>query len=222
MSRAIKSSVVVGISAIINTLLFMLIYHLVTNEIINLPKYELLNFIDFVEIRKSPENKTDKERELKPEEPPPPETPPELPVQQTTEVPKPAQAKMPLPSARIDIPLGISGIPYIGDFMKPSSSDISPGMPDIATNVVPIKKIEPVYPTRAQRAGIEGTVTVEFTIDTEGNVKEIEVVNAEPPDIFDQAVIQAIRKWKFPPETRGGKAVEMRARQEIRFSLQRR
>ena len=200
----------------------MLIYHLVTYEIVELSRFKLLNFIDFVEIRKSPEDKIVKEPELNPEEPPPPEIPPELPIQQIPDIPNPAQANIPLPSASINIPLGIAGVPYLGDFMKSSTPDISPGLPELVTNVVPTKKIEPVYPPRAQRAGIEGTVTVEFTIATDGNVREIEIIKANPPDVFDQAVINAISKWKFPPQTRNGKAVEKRARQEIRFSLQRR
>ena len=79
----------------------------------------------------------------------------------------------------------------------------------------------PVYPQRALRSGIEGVVTVEFTIATDGSVKDAEVVKAKPPKIFNKAVLTAIAKWKFNPDMINGVPVEKRARQDIKFTIQR-
>jgi TonB family C-terminal domain len=62
-------------------------------------------------------------------------------------------------------------------------------------------------------------VTVEFTITLDGSVKDIIIVSAEPPRIFDNEVLKAVNRWKFSPQTRDGKTVELRARQDIRFTL---
>ena len=45
------------------------------------------------------------------------------------------------------------------------------------------------------------------------------IVRADPPEVFDNAVLTAVKKWKFKPKIVGGRAVPRRARQEVRFSL---
>ena len=80
-------------------------------------------------------------------------------------------------------------------------------------------RIPPTYPKRALRSGIEGVVTVEFTITIDGSVKDAEIIEAVPPNIFDKSVLRAISKWKFNPDMVDGKPVEKRARQDIKFTL---
>jgi protein TonB len=74
-------------------------------------------------------------------------------------------------------------------------------------DVVPLVRIEPEYPMRAEQRGIEGWVTVEFTITRAGTVEDPRVVAAHPPRIFDRAALQAIRKWKYNPKIQDGTAV---------------
>ena len=96
-----------------------------------------------------------------------------------------------------------------------------PAKPKFDANVVPTLRIPPVYPPRALRSGIEGIITVEFIIATDGSVKDAVIVKAKPPKIFDRAVLKAITKWKFNPDIVDGQAVEKRARQDVKFKLQR-
>ena len=96
---------------------------------------------------------------------------------------------------------------------------MGPGKPNIDSNVVPSLRIPPTYPKRALRSGIEGIVTVEFTITTDGSVKDAEIIEAKPPNIFDKAVLRAIKKWKFNPDMVDGQPIEKRARQDIKFTL---
>lgn len=222
MQNFVKHPLIISLSILINALLFLLIHQLVSKEIVTLPKFENLNWVDFIQLEQQKTVRKDKTKKTTPEEPPPPEKTPELPKLKQPDIAKPEQIDINLPAPNIDIPLGTTGTPYLGDFLKSSPpSATRGGLPklDIATNLVPTTRIEPVYPPRALRAGIEGTVTAEFTIGTDGSVKDVEIVSAEPPNVFDRAVITAIKKWKFAPEIVDGKAVEKRARQDIKFTL---
>ena len=220
MPRVIKPSVIIFLSLVINTFLFLLIHQLVSNDLGALPKYEKLNWIDFVKLESEPEDK--KQEQIKPEEPPPPEETPPQPELARPDITKPEQINLKIPVPEINVPLAVDGTPYLGDYLttQPKGKLSSP-IPEIATNVVPTTRIEPVYPPRALRAGIEGSVTVEFTITTDGSVRDITVIKSEPSEIFDQAVLQAVKRWKFAPEIVDGNAVEKRARQDIKFTLKR-
>lgn len=59
------------------------------------------------------------------------------------------------------------------------------------------KRQAPQYPLDAERDGIEGSVTVEFGLTADGRTRDIRVVEATPPNVFDQAAIAAVRNWRF-------------------------
>lgn len=219
---SLRLPILIAVAVLLNLLLFYMIHQMVTSDQTGLAVYEELHFVDFVRLQRE-----EPEPERPPEEPPeeiPPEEreepPPDIPQ---PEVPQPEQMQFDMPTPNIDIPLGIDGAPYMGDFMRtpPPAPRAAPTRPEIALDVEPTVRIQPQYPPRALRAGIEGSVTVEFTIDTDGSVKDPEIVDADPPRIFDDAVLRAIRRWKFEPEIVDGVAIEKRARQVIRFRLQR-
>lgn len=73
---------------------------------------------------------------------------------------------------------------------------------------VPLVRVPPQYPERAQQRGIEGRVLVQFTITKAGSVRDPKVVASEPPGVFDQAAIKAVLQWKYNPKIINGKAVE--------------
>jgi protein TonB len=50
-----------------------------------------------------------------------------------------------------------------------------------------------VYPAEASRRGIQGTVTVEFTIEKSGASKSIKVLRSSGSESLDNAIVQAIR-----------------------------
>lgn len=216
MPRVIKQPLIISVSFIINALLYLLIHQLVTHEMAALPRLENINWIDFIQLEQ--QTRVEEEKKTTPDEPPPPEETPPLPRIAQPDAPKPKQVTPDLPMPNINVPLAIDGVPYLGDYLK-SSPTAMPTSSGITTNVVPATRIEPVYPPRALRAGIEGMVTVEFTITADGSVANIEVVKGEPPGVFDRAVIQAVSRWKFAPEIVNGQPVEKRARQDIKFTL---
>ncbi|MFO0688773.1 MAG: energy transducer TonB [Myxococcota bacterium] len=73
---------------------------------------------------------------------------------------------------------------------------------------VPLVRVPPQYPERAQQRGIEGRVLVQFTITKSGSVRDPKVVASEPPGVFDQAAVKAVLQWKYNPKIVDGKAVE--------------
>jgi len=82
------------------------------------------------------------------------------------------------------------------------------------------KYVAPRYPSAAQRKGIDGWVELEFTVATDGTVKDLAVFRAEPADAFDDAAIKAVSQWRYRPILRDGRAIEQRARLRVRFALQ--
>jgi protein TonB len=62
----------------------------------------------------------------------------------------------------------------------------------------PTKRVEPVYPAEAARAGTTGFVEVEFTVDAEGKVASVSVLNAKPARTFETAAVKAVKQWQFP------------------------
>ena len=77
-------------------------------------------------------------------------------------------------------------------------------------DAVPMVRVPPQYPERAQQRGIEGRVMVEFTISKSGSVKNPKVVHYEPSKIFNKAALKAVSQWKYNPKIEDGKAIEQR------------
>jgi protein TonB len=146
----------------------------------------------------------------KPKPPPPPKEPPPPPkmqVQQQEVVQNMPQIDVP----NIDNPMvGGEGI-YLGSFSQIDKTEEG--------DVIPIVRINPMYPRDAQIRGLEGWVKLEFTITEVGTVKNPKVVEADPPRVFNREALRAILKWKFKPRVIDGVAVERTATQTLDFTL---
>ena len=92
--------------------------------------------------------------------------------------------------------------------------------PTVSSAVVALFRVPPEYPTRAANRHIQGWVTVEFTVQTDGSVADAVVVGAEPEEIFDEAALTAIRKWRFKEKIVDGIPVKQRAEQKLTFKLE--
>ena len=82
-----------------------------------------------------------------------------------------------------------------------------------------VREVPPVYPREAERQGIRGWVDVEFTIAPDGSTQEVVVRNSQPQRTFDQAAVDAVKRWRFEPVVRDGAAIPQRAAMRIRFEL---
>ena len=84
---------------------------------------------------------------------------------------------------------------------------------------IPLFKVQPVYPRRAQERGIEGHVIVAFTITESGAIQDPYIIegkcrsvgnrdgNYNDCSLFNSATIRAASKLKYRPTIRDGKAV---------------
>lgn len=80
------------------------------------------------------------------------------------------------------------------------------------------RTVNPVYPESARKRGVEGWVELAFTVTPNGSVEDVEVRNASPAGVFDDAATRAIRQWRFEPVERNGERVSQRALVRLRFA----
>ncbi len=78
---------------------------------------------------------------------------------------------------------------------------------------------DPKYPSTAKRKGIEIDVTVEFIIDVNGYVKDIEFEQKSKVSYFRNAIRTAMAKWRFLPAQVNNKPVESKMSKIFSFSL---
>jgi TonB family protein len=88
-----------------------------------------------------------------------------------------------------------------------------------ANQLALVKSVQPQYPPKAEKSGIEGWVDLDFTVTDTGAVQDVVADTAKPPGVFDVAARAALLQWRFKPLVRDGKAVATRARIRIRFAL---
>jgi protein TonB len=87
---------------------------------------------------------------------------------------------------------------------------------------VPSVRIEPDYPPGAKDRGIEGWVTFRFTVARDGSVNDVEIVDAQPPHVWDSATKRAVSSWKYQPAVKDGAPVEQAGMMATyRFELER-
>jgi protein TonB len=73
---------------------------------------------------------------------------------------------------------------------------------------IPQVRIQPDYPLKARQSKIEGYVDVEFTVASNGSVRNAVVIGAEPARIFESAALQAVSNWKYSPRIEDGRPAE--------------
>ena len=158
--------------------------------------------LDFVRVKREEVIDTKKR---KPKKPPTPEQPP-------PDMPKPKMDSMDSPGETINIaPVAMNADINISGEFGFSASD---------GEYLPIVKVAPIYPRRAQSRGLEGYVLVEFTVTKTGAVSNPVVVRAEPPNVFDRAALAAVLKFKYKPRVIDGEPIDVPGVQNmIRFEL---
>lgn len=118
------------------------------------------------------------------------------------------------------------GAAYIGADIAKAELDLAGAREEHAllTNVVSAaalkrtRTVAPQYPSDALKKGIEGWVELAFTVMPNGTVDDVEVRNASPANVFDDAATRAVRQWRFEPVVRDGKTVPQRAMVRLRFA----
>lgn len=143
--------------------------------------------LDFVRVKQEQEAQ---QKDRKPRKPPPPaEPPPDM---------APPQMDAPNPDANA------GGMDFAADVGNDISLDGGLALESGDGEYLPIVKVSPVYPRRALQRGIQGYVIVEFTVNEIGAVVDPVVIEAEPQGIFEQAAMDAAKKFKYKPRVVNG------------------
>lgn len=83
-----------------------------------------------------------------------------------------------------------------------------------------VKSVVPIYPSVAKRRGIEIEVKVNFTIDVDGQIKDIQFAQHKKINYFESSIRTAIKKWRFLPAKVDEKPVESQMAKVFSFSLE--
>jgi len=126
----------------------------------------------------------------------------------STPLPMPAAAPLAAVEPSLDLVSSLSAVQVYAPGVATSTAPVLSGNYHgqqqgagigVGDMLMPLQRIEPVYPYRAQQSGIEGFVTLRFSVNPEGGVQDVEVVEAKPKRQFERAAIQAINKWRYQP-----------------------
>lgn len=79
------------------------------------------------------------------------------------------------------------------------------------------KKTPPEYPPIAKQLKVGGKVEVDVTIDADGNVENVKILSGNA--MLTQAVVAAVKKWKFTPFTQGGSPTKAVAQLQFDFKI---
>nr|WP_286235891.1 energy transducer TonB [Thalassotalea sediminis] len=150
------------------------------------------NVLDFIRLK---QEETVQKKERKPQKPPQPkEPPPQMQQPQMQQANPNADAVSTNFTADVQANTGLSG------GLSLSSAD---------GDYLPIVKVAPIYPRRAQSRGIEGYVILEFTVTKNGSVRDPIVIESKPEGIFENAAKDAALKFKYKPRVVDGVATEV-------------
>jgi serine/threonine-protein kinase len=92
---------------------------------------------------------------------------------------------------------------------------------ELGADVIPPKRISgdtASYPARAQKAHMQGLVVVEMIVTEKGEPTDLRVVESAG-EILDQAVLDAVKTWRFEPAQKQGLKVRVRWPVRQRFQI---
>lgn len=67
-----------------------------------------------------------------------------------------------------------------------------------------------VFPAAAAEQHIEGHVVVAYDVSVDGTVENAQVLESDPPGLFDEAALNAVRLWRFQSAVAHGELVVAR------------
>jgi TonB family protein len=111
--------------------------------------------------------------------------------------------------------------------LPPPPPEPPPGNPDVKPPVVIGGRLEPavlveqttpVYPALARTARIQGVVSLEGNVNTQGRIEDLKVVSGHP--MLIDAAVNAVRKWKYHPAKLNGQLIPCPVTVQVRFTLE--
>ena len=78
-----------------------------------------------------------------------------------------------------------------------------------------LSSVIPIFPAAAPQSHIQGDVVVQTVIDERGRVTDMQIVSG--PRLLRQAALDALRHWRYEPETLNGAPISVQMLVTIRF-----
>jgi len=119
--------------------------------------------------------------------------------------------KLKLSKVDVDVAREI-GIALKQDFKVDVDKEVT-----VKVKPVLVVKVEPEFPEEAKEKGIYGEVEVEGTTDKKGNVISVKVLKSSHK-LLDEAVIEAIKQWKYELPEHKGKTYAITFTVTVRFN----
>lgn len=80
-----------------------------------------------------------------------------------------------------------------------------------------LEQVQPSYPERALKAGLQGAVVLQAWIGKDGSIQDLKLING--PLLLGQAAVKAVRQWRYKPYLRNGVAVDAETYITVNFKL---
>ncbi|MBO6704436.1 MAG: TonB family protein [Pseudomonadales bacterium] len=124
------------------------------------------------------------------------------------EAKEPEQPVTPPPTPNLSFDATRSTYDVGGELVVP---DVGKALPTGYTDgaFLPLVKVQPIYPRRAQSRGIEGYTVVEFDVGPDGSVRNPRVIDYHPNTVFNATSINAVLKFRYKPKVENGTPVEV-------------
>jgi len=88
---------------------------------------------------------------------------------------------------------------------------------DVDVHPRALREIVPEYPPGADRQRLSGKVHLQLKLEADGRVSDIEIVHADPPEVFNESAIKAFRDARFSPAQRNGRPVRAQVLIEVLY-----
>lgn len=181
-----------AIGAFVTAGLFWVMQYMIETADRSLNEGGATNFVDFVRLKR---NEQIERVDRKPKKPPEPEKPP----------PEPAPPQLDNLNPTHET-VAVSAPPAETDIQMDGGFSLGVGEGDY----LPIVKVAPIYPQRALARGVEGYCVVQYTVTTNGTIRDPFVVeNQCTSSMFHRASVEAALKFKYKPRVIDGQAVEV-------------
>jgi len=82
---------------------------------------------------------------------------------------------------------------------------------------IPEKKVIPEYPAMALEKNMQGRVVLQAIIGKDGALQNVEL--AQAPSLLSEAVLEAVKKWRYQPRYQDGVPVEVETQITIDFEI---
>ena len=149
-----------------------------------------------------------KQEEARDPEPPPPQEKPDF----APDLVQPSLGDMGGPS--LDVAINVGGVRT-----ETAKANFIFDSVDLDKAPEVIGRVNPEYPYKARERGVEGYVAVKVLVGQDGAVRQVNVLKAKPPGMFEKAVRKAMLDWRFQPGEVGGEPVTAWVTTTLHFRL---